>query len=300
VTVSALLGAVLLKAVKKKLGLDCAVACLTAAAPMPVEVSNYFASLDIDLLDVYGMSECTGATTCSTGMAHYTGTVGPRLGPAEIRIDHVAGRDKPSEGEICYRGRHIMMGYMKDDKKTAEAIDDDGWLHSGDVGLLDDAGLLHITGRIKELIITAGGENIAPVPIEDKLKELCPALSNVMMVGDQRKYNVVVLTLKTVLDVETGLSTGRLMGDALAVSDATTDAGAIAEVATKGSKWQKYIQKGLDELNEKHAVSNAQKVQKYVVVPGDFSEKGGELTATLKLKRSVACDIHAKAIETLY
>ena len=93
-----------------------------------------------------------------------------------------------------------MMGYMKDDKKTAEAIDSDGWLHSGDVGVMDNDGLLHITGRIKELIITAGGENIAPVPIEDKLKELCPAISNAMMVGDKRKYNVVLLTLKTVLD----------------------------------------------------------------------------------------------------
>jgi long-chain-fatty-acid--CoA ligase ACSBG len=95
----------------------------------------------------------------------------------------VAGRDKPSEGEICYRGRHIMMGYMKDPTKTAEAIDPEGWLHSGDVGVLDADGLLHITGRIKGLIITAGGENIAPVPIEDKLKALLPAVSNAMMVS---------------------------------------------------------------------------------------------------------------------
>ena len=85
----------------------------------------------------------------------------------------MSGRDKPGEGEICYRGRHIMMGYMKDEKKTAEAIDADGWLHSGDVGLLDNDGLLHITGRIKELIITAGGENVAPVPMEE---EVAPVL----------------------------------------------------------------------------------------------------------------------------
>merc|ERR1719271_1800737 len=101
-----------------------------------------------------------------------------------------------------------MMGYMKDAAKTAEAIDSDGWLHSGDVGVMDNDGLLHITGRIKELIITAGGENIAPVPIEDKLKELCPAISNVMMVGDKRKYNVILLSVKTEMDLETNTSTG--------------------------------------------------------------------------------------------
>jgi len=212
----------------------------------------------------------------------------------------VAGRDKPSEGEICYRGRHIMMGYMKDPTKTAEAIDPEGWLHSGDVGVLDADGLLHITGRIKELIITAGGENIAPVPIEDKLKALLPAISNAMMVGDKRKYNVVLLTLKTQLDPETATSTGKLIGDASRVSSATTDAAAIAESKNKGSAWQAYLQGGLDILNKQHAVSNAQKIQKFEVVPGDFSEKGGELTATLKLKRSVAAEKYAAVIEALY
>ena len=103
VTIGYLFAKKLLGKVRQALGLDECVACLTAAAPMPREVAEYFASVDIDLLDVYGMSECTGATTCSTGLVHQFGTVGPAIGPAEIRIDHVAGRDKPSEGEICYR-----------------------------------------------------------------------------------------------------------------------------------------------------------------------------------------------------
>jgi long-chain-fatty-acid--CoA ligase ACSBG len=301
VTIGYLIARKILGKVRGALGLDQCIGCLTAAAPMPTEVANYFASIDIDLLDVYGMSECTGATTISTGVTHQVGTVGHAIGAAEIRIDHVAGRDKPSEGEICYRGRHIMMGYMKDPVKTAEAIDPDGWLHSGDVGVIDSDGLLHITGRIKELIITAGGENIAPVPIEDKIKELCPALANAMMVGDKRKYNVVIFTLKTQLDPETGMSTGKLIGDALRVSDkVTTDMAAIAESKIKGSAWQLYLQGGLDELNSKHSVSNAQKIQKFTVVPGDFSEKGGELTATLKLKRSVAAEKYADVIEKMY
>ena len=300
VTLGYVMSSWVLKIVKKKLGLDACIACLTAAAPMPREVADYFASLDIDLLDVYGMSECTGATTCSTGKLHQSGTVGGAIGPAEIKIDHVKGRDKPSEGEICYRGRHIMLGYMKEPAKTAEAIDPDGWLHSGDVGMLDADGFLHITGRIKELIITAGGENIAPVPIEDKLKELCPAISNVMMVGDKRKYNVCIITVKTVLDLDTNTSTGKLTGDALKVSSATTDMMAISESKTAGSAWQKYLQGGIDTLNNKFSVSNAQKIQKFTVVPGDFSEKGGELTATLKLKRNVTADKYADVIDKMF
>ena len=134
-----------------------------------------------------------------------------------------------------------------------------------------------------------------------KIKELCPAISNAMMVGDKRKYNVVVLTLKTTLDPETGLSTGMLVGDAARVSEATsTDVQAIAESVKKGSAWQTYLQGGIDELNAKHTVSNAQRLQKFVVVPGDFSEKGGELTATLKLKRAVAAEKYAKVIDSMY
>ena len=100
--------------------------------------------------------------------------------------------------------------------KTKEAIDADGWLHSGDVGAMSTDGnhMLRITGRLKELIISAGGENIAPVPIEDKVKQTCPAVSNAMMIGDKRKYNVMLLTVKTELNTETGISTGALVGDA--------------------------------------------------------------------------------------
>jgi len=298
-TVNYLIAKLVLSKIRAALGLDQCLVCATAAAPMPREVAEYFASIDIDILDIYGMSECTGATTASTNSVHQFGTVGAPLGSSEIRIDHVAGRDKPGEGEICYRGRHIMLGYMKEQAKTAEAIDADGWLHSGDVGIVDNDGLLHITGRIKELIITAGGENIAPVPIEDKLKELCPGLSNVMMVGDKRKYNVVLFTVKTELNPETGMSTGKLVGDAARVSSATTDVEVIAEVA-KGGPWKQYLQKGLDDLNKNHTVSNAQKIQKFTVLPGDFSEKGGELTATLKLKRSVTADKYAKEIDAMF
>jgi len=172
-------------------------------------------------------------------------------------------------------------------------------LHSGDKGCRGRNGMVKITGRYKELIITAGGENIAPVPIEDAIKQECGGISNAMMVGDKRKYNVVLLTVKTQLDPETGMSTGKLVGDATRVSSATTDAEVIAELG-RGGTWRQYLQSGLDELNAKYSVSNAQKIQKFAVLPGDFSERGGELTATLKLKRAVTADKYATVIDSMY
>jgi len=231
---------------------------------------------------------------------HMRGTTGKPFPGTELKIDHVADRDKPGEGEICYRGRHIMMGYMNEPAKTAETIDKDGWLHSGDVGRLNEQGLLKITGRLKELIITAGGENIAPVPIEDTLKKLMPAVSNAMVVGDKRKYNVVLFTVKMDVNLETGDPTGKLAGPAAAVSKAATDADVIAEAKDKASAWSKYLAAGVEEYNKKHTVSNAQKIQKFAVLPGDFTEKGGELTATLKLKRAKAAEKWAKEIDALY
>jgi long-chain-fatty-acid--CoA ligase ACSBG len=291
-----------LKKVAAALGLDQCLACITGSAPMPRIVMEYFGALDIDIFDVYGMSESAGVTSVNTPHVHQWGTVGPPLASHEVRIEHVTSRgDKPGEGEICYRGRHIMMGYMKDERKTAEAIDKEGWLHSGDVGAFTPQGLLKITGRLKELIITAGGENIAPVPIEDKLKELCPAISNAMMVGDQRKYNVVLLTVKTVLDPETGLSTGELTLQASEVDESvTTSEQVVAQCAQKSSTWYAYLEGGVKEYNSRFAVSNAQKIQKFAVVAGDFSERGGELTATLKLKRGPTTEKHKAVIDAMY
>ena len=108
------------------------------------------------------------------------------------------------------KGRNIMMGYLKNEKATLEAIDKDGFFHSGDLGRMDSQGLLYINGRIKELIITAGGENIAPIIIEDTFKELCPPISNIMVIGDYRKYLSALITFKVTMDLNTGGSTSIL------------------------------------------------------------------------------------------
>lgn len=124
-------------------------------------------------------------------------TAGQAIAGTDLKIDNP---DENGEGEICMRGRNIMMGYLKNDEATNSTIDAQGFVHSGDKGKIEKDGHLRITGRIKELIIGAGGENIAPVPVEDNFKEICPACSNIMMVGEQQRFMAALITLK--VDVE--------------------------------------------------------------------------------------------------
>lgn len=196
-------------------------------------------------------------------------------------------------GEIIFNGRHIMMGYLKNEAATSDTIDADGWCHSGDIGAIDD-GLLKVTGRIKELLITGGGENVAPVPIEDTIKKHLPAISNVMVIGDKRKFLSCIVTLKTTPTPD-GLSfTNQLDGAATKVADATT-----VEEAMASAEFKKYVEAGIAAAN-KEAVSNAQKVQKFIFVTKDFSVAGGELTPTMKLKRKVVSEMYATEIEAMY
>ena len=187
---------------KAKLGLTRVKTCATGAAPTARTTFDFFGSLGLHIHEVYGMSECSGPQTFNVPKHFRIGTCGANIQGVEIKIAHEDGRDMAGEGEICYRGRHIMIGYMFDAKKTAEAIDDEGWLHSGDVGKLDPVdGCLSITGRIKELLITHGGENIAPVPIEQAIKANAPCISNIVMIGDKKKYCTALITLQYVRSV---------------------------------------------------------------------------------------------------
>lgn len=185
--------AVVFKKIRGVLGLDRCELFLSGAAPIAPDIVQYFHSLDIPLTEIYGMSESTGPHTIGMEKAFKIGSAGRTVPGCYTKLDKP---DKDGNGEVCMGGRHVSMGYLRMEDKTHEAIDDEGWLHSGDIGRLDSDGFLFITGRIKELIITAGGENVAPVLLEDNLKAELPCLSNSMVIGDKRKFLSVLLTLK--------------------------------------------------------------------------------------------------------
>merc|ERR1740121_3435655 len=316
----------LLGAVKSNVGLGKCKFALTGAAPIRVDTLEYYSSLGIYINEVYGMSESCAAATISTDQAHQWGSCGWQFPGMEVKCFKVDPSDlnKKTEcppapaleatedefmGEICFRGRAIMMGYMackemgdkhvaEIQKKTAETIDAEGWLHSGDKGLKTVAGLLKITGRYKELIIGEGGENIAPVPIEDSVKGLCDAIAECMMIGDQRKYNVCLITLKAVG------ANGEVPG--------TDDLDAAAKLvnpkvqtisgAMKDQAWIDTITKAITQTNSngKLVPNNAFKIQKFCILPENFSEEKNQLTPTKKLKRKGVETQYAKMIDKMY
>lgn len=312
---------VLLK-VKKALGLDECHLGLTGAAPIGVETLEYFGQLGIQINEIYGMSECTGATTLSTDKTHLWGSCGFAMLGTEVKCFAVDPSDinkktecppcpdifhpeEAHQGELCFRGRHIMIGYMANPdlgaehvaeirKKNAEAIDNDGWLHSGDKGCKGTNGMLRVTGRYKELIIGSGGENIAPVPIEDSIKKFAPGISNIMMIGDKRKFNVAFITLKA--KGATGELPGgdELISEALAVSPNSKTISA----ARNDPAWHKYITSAIVATNKLNPPPSH--IQRFTILPRDFSISTHEMTPTLKLKRNVVEKMWPKTVEALY
>merc|ERR1712238_169397 len=272
------------------------------------------------------MSESTGVVTMSTDQAHQWGSCGWQMPGSEVKCFRVDPSDinKKTEvpaaptlgatedefmGEICFRGRGIMNGYLscKDmgekhvaeiQKKTAETIDADGWLHSGDKGLKTAGGMIKITGRYKELIIGEGGENIAPVPIEDSVKGLCDAVAECMMIGDQRKYNVAMMTLKAV-----GANGENPGTDALDLPAKASfpNIASISE-AIKSKVVSDIITKAIQDTNSngKLVPNNAFKIQKYTILPHNFSELANELTPTKKLKRAAVQKEYSALVDKMY
>lgn len=314
---------IVLSKIAEKLGLDKLKFGLTGAAPISAETLKYFGALGIDINEVYGMSECSGACSGSSNSAHLWGSCGFELGGIEIKAFKIDGKskvecplavnfDSPTEeeqGELCYRGRNNMVGYLANPdlgqahvdeitKKNMDAIDDEGWLHSGDKGAICTRGFVRITGRYKELIIGAGGENIAPVPIEDAVKEYCPAISNIMMLGDKMKFNICFVTLKAKGATGEKPGTDELDGAALKLVPGVTT---VSE-AMGNETFIKTITKAITAANKNGKVcpSNAAKIQKFCILPSDFSVETGELTPTLKLKRSVVQTQHAALITKIY
>jgi len=181
-----ILGGIIKKKAKEAIGMTNCVYAITGAAPINPDILKLFHTLDIPLYEGYGMTETTAGASLGYKGNHKFGTVGKPFSGTELMIS--------DSGEILFRGRHVMKGYYKNPEATAETIDSDGWLHSGDKGEIDAHGYVKITGRIKELYVSSGGKNIAPLVIEETMKSI-PMVSQCMLIGDGRKYCSALFTL---------------------------------------------------------------------------------------------------------
>jgi len=295
---------VILSRVHAALGLDRATMNETggfysSAAPLAPQTFKYFQSLDMPVMELLGSSEAGGPQTASTvGTGTRFGSVGKSYPHFETKV---LNPDQNGVGEIVTRGRNVFLGYLWEEAKTNEVIDEDGWMHSGDLGKLDEDGFLYVCGRMKEILITGGGENVAPVPIEDSIKdELKDIVSQAMVVGDKRKHLAVIFTLKTVLD-DKNQPTDSLHPDVIAWLDSLgCSALTPKEVITEDNdNVKEALMKSINIVN-KTAISNAQKVHKYMIAPTDFSIAGGELTPTLKMKRFFISEKYEKDITRMF
>jgi long-chain acyl-CoA synthetase len=246
---------------------------ISGGAPLAKELAEWFDRAGLLVLEAYGLTETTGGTTINTVERHRFGTVGPIVPGVEVRI--------ASDGEILIRGATVMRGYWNKDADTREVIDADGWFHSGDIGELDADGCLRITDRKKDIIVTAGGKNVAPQNIENLLKQ-SGWISQAMVYGDRRPYLVALLTLNAEATARFAQQHGR--GDA---SKLTEDAELRAQVQAE-----------IDAVNAK--LSSFETVKKFAILPGDFTIDGGELTPTLKVKRKVVIGRHQDVIDGMY
>ncbi|MFO0666231.1 MAG: AMP-binding protein [Polyangiaceae bacterium] len=260
---------------RKRLGLDQSRIAVSSAAPIAKATLEFFFSVGIPIFEIFGMSECTGPATISLSSGFKIGKVGRALPGTELKI--------ADDGEVCMRGYHVFAGYLKDKEATKNAIDEEGWLHSGDIGTIDADGFLQITDRKKELLITAGGENVAPQLIEGMLRNI-PGVSQAVVVGDRRKYLAALLTL----DAERAKQ--------LAEGAGITPTGP-KDLATS-TEFQRLLDTRIEEMNKE--LARVQTVKKFTILPVDFSVDGGELTPTLKLKRRVINEKYSQQIEALY
>ncbi|KAF4521073.1 hypothetical protein B566_EDAN012372 [Ephemera danica] len=284
--------------IKNAMGFDRCSTFASSAAPISPEIVKYFMCLDIPVMEAYGMSESSGAHTVNIVPNFQLNSVGRTLPGAKTML---YDQDDKKQGEVCMSGRNVFMGYLNKDDKTRETLDADGWLHSGDIGKVDEAGYVYITGRIKELLITAGGENVAPVPIEDLIKMELPVVSNAMLIGERRKFLSILLTLKTETNLDTGEPLDKLSSGALAWCREVGSSAITVQEIMKGpdAKVMKALEAGIIRYN-KQAESNAKKIQKFKILPKDFSIPGGELGPTMKVKRNVVSDMYADLIESFY
>ena len=246
---------------------------VTGAAPIAQEILEFFYACGVPVLEGYGMTETATVATYSTIEAHRFGTVGRALPGVEARI--------ADDGELLLRGANIFKGYYRNDDASFGAIVD-GWLHTGDLGSIDEDGYVSITGRKKDIIITAGGKNLTPANVENDLKQ-SRWISQAVMYGDRRPYPVVLITL----DPEE-------IGPWAKERGLPADMGALADEP----KVRELIGEVVDKVNERYA--QVEQVKKFAILDHDLSQETGELTPTLKVKRNVVNEKYADVFDSLY
>jgi long-subunit acyl-CoA synthetase (AMP-forming) len=261
--------------VRKRLGLDRCKIIVSGAAKLPVSTLEYFLSLDLPIHEVYGMSENCAMTTLNVPGATRIGTVGRALPGVEMRI--------AADGEILVRGKHVFSGYLRDDAATAEAIDAEGWLHTGDVGEVDADGYLRITDRKKDLLKTSGGKFVAPAHVEGKLGGI-PGVGQAVLIGEGRKTCIALIAL----DPEGAPKVAEQLG----IADRSLPS------LAKDPVYRKWLAERVAEVNG--GLAGYESVKDFEVLPVAFSVDSGELTPTLKLKRKVVAERYADAIEAVY
>jgi long-chain acyl-CoA synthetase len=263
-----------LRPVRELLGLDQLITAVSGAAPISSHVLSFFRSLGVPLSEIYGLSESSGPL-CWEPFRVRVGTVGPAIPGLDVRL----GED----GEVLCRGGNVFRGYLDDPQKTAEALDSDGWLHTGDIGTFDDDGYLRIVDRKKELIITAGGKNVSPANLEAALKAI-PLVGQACVVGDNEPFIAALL----VLDGELAPSWAKAHGiDDLSLSALATNPDVVGEV-----------QRGVEQAM--HNFNHAEQVKKFVLLGDEWLPDSDELTPTMKLKRRAIHEKYAREIASLY
>ncbi|MGP4025257.1 AMP-dependent synthetase/ligase [Actinomadura sp. 3N407] len=248
---------------------------VSGGAALGERLGHFFRGVGITILEGYGLTETTAPASVNRPTAIKIGTVGQPIPGVDVRI--------AEDGEVLVRGINILRGYWNNEAATKEALED-GWLHTGDLGSLDDDGFLRITGRKKEILVTAAGKNVAPAPLEDRLRAH-PLISQCLVVGDGRKFISALVTLD-----EEALGPWKARhgkAETMTVDELRRDPDVIAE-----------IEAAVDEANK--SVSHAEAIKRHVILGVDFTEEAGHMTPSLKVKRNVVMKDFADEIEALY
>jgi long-chain acyl-CoA synthetase len=246
--------------------------CVTGAAPIAKEILEFFYACGVPIMEGYGMTETSTVATVNTPDGHRFGSVGKALPGVEVKI--------ADDGEILLRGPNMMHGYYKNEEATNETLEPDGWLHTGDLGYVDDDGFLFINGRKKDIIITAGGKNITPANLENGLKQN-RWISQAIVIGDRRPYLVALITL-----------------DPDEVPKFAQEHGLSPEDVPGSEQMRTEVQQAVDHVNTDYG--RVEQIKKFKVLPDDLTQEQGTLTPTLKVKRNVVNEKFAADIEDLY